>query len=174
MSVLESHAEPWNVTVLDTGLNTMTGGRIKRARKYLENERFLLTYGDGVSDVNISELIKYHTSKGKLATITAVMPGGRFGALDINSEGLLNKFKEKKREDGGWINGGFMVLEPEVIDYISGDGDMLENEPFEKMVLDRQLAAFKHYGFWQCMDSMKDRNYLEELIAKGKAPWIKW
>ena len=175
IEIQTSHTEPWTVTVLNTGLKTMTGGRIKRAKKYLEDETFMLTYGDGVSDVNLDELLKFHRQNGKLVTLTAVMPGGRFGSLGIDDQtGSIIYFKEKKKEDGGWINGGYMVLEPGVIDYIEGDHQMLENEPFEKLVLDKELAAYKHEGFWQCMDSMKDRMYLEELIAKEKAPWIKW
>ena len=174
MTVHKTNSEPWTVTIVDTGLHTMTGGRVKRIKEYIGNETFMLTYGDGVSDVNLNELLKYHQKSGKLVTLTAVMPGGRFGALNIDSNGNINSFKEKKKEDGGWINGGFMVLEPEAIDYIDGDTQMLEQEPFSRLVKDKQLAAYKHDGFWQCMDSMKDRTFLEDLIAKGKAPWIKW
>ena len=174
MIVHETNSEPWTVSVVDTGLNTMTGGRVKRIKNYLENEPFMLTYGDGVSDVNISELLQFHKKTGKIATLTAVMPGGRFGALNISNSGLIGSFREKRKDDGGWINGGFMVLEPEVLDYIPGDDTMLEKEPFEKLVSEGQLAAYKHFGFWQCMDSVKDRMTLEELIAEGRAPWIKW
>ncbi len=174
LQIHRSHSEPWSVTIVDTGLNTMTGGRIKRIKEYLGDEPFMLTYGDGVSDVDIDQLLSFHKSSGKLVTITAVMPGGRFGALNIDSDGVVNNFKEKNKEDGGWINGGFMVMDPKAIDYIDGDNQMLEQEPFEKIVKDRQLSAYKHDGFWQCMDSMKDRTYLEGLISSGNAPWIKW
>ncbi len=174
MTVHNTHSEPWSVTVVDTGLNTMTGGRVKRIREYVGNETFMLTYGDGVSDVDLSELLEFHKASKKIVTLTAIMPGGRFGALDIDQEGTIQSFKEKKKEDGGWINGGYMVLEPEVMDYITGDTEMLENEPFTRLVAKGQLSAYKHDGFWQCMDSMKDRSYLEDLISKDKAPWMKW
>lgn len=174
MVVHKSNSEPWTVTVADTGLYTMTGGRVKRIKEYIGNEPFMLTYGDGVSDVDINELIKFHKKSGKKATLTAVMPGGRFGALNIDSSGTIGSFREKRKDDGGWINGGFMVLEPEIFDYIAGDEIMLENEPFAKLVEENQLSAYRHYGFWQCMDSVKDRMTLEELISEGKAPWIKW
>ena len=174
MIVHKTNSEPWKVTVVDTGLNTMTGGRVKRVRDFIGDETFMLTYGDGVSDVDINALLKFHRDNGKLVTLTAVMPGGRFGALGIDKSGIISTFKEKRKEDGGWINGGFMLLEPKAIDYIEGDHQMLEKEPFEALVADKQLCAYKHDGFWQCMDSMKDRMYLEELIVKGKAPWIKW
>jgi glucose-1-phosphate cytidylyltransferase len=174
MIVHRTNSEPWKVSVVDTGLNTMTGGRVKRVKEYLENETFMLTYGDGVADVNLNELLEHHKRSGKKVTLTAVMPGGRFGALNIDNNGTIGSFREKKKDDGGWINGGFMVLEPAVIDYISGDDIMLEQEPFEKLVSEGQLSAYKHYGFWQCMDSVKDRNYLESLISSNKAPWIVW
>ena len=174
MIVHRTNSEPWKVTVVDTGLYTMTGGRVKRVKEFIGNETFMLTYGDGVSDVDLDSLLKFHRDTGKLVTLTAVMPGGRFGALGIDKNGAISSFKEKRKEDGGWINGGFMVLEPEAIDYIEGDNQMLEKEPFEALVAEKQLSAYKHDGFWQCMDSMKDRMYLEELIADGKAPWIKW
>ena len=172
--IQEKRTEPRSVTVLDTGLNTMTGGRIKRAKRYLEDSSFMVTYGDGVSDVDLNKLISFHEHSRKIATITAVMPGGRFGALDIGENGILNGFREKKKEDAGWINGGYMVMEPSLFDYIDGDGSSLEKEPFEKLVADQELSAYKHFGFWQCMDSMKDRNYLEGLISNGSAPWMKW
>ncbi len=174
MIVHKTNSEPWTVSVVDTGLYTMTGGRIKRVKEYIKDEPFLLTYGDGVSDVDLNALLEFHNKSKRIATLTAVMPGGRFGALNIDSSGLIGSFREKKRDDGGWINGGFMVMEPEILDYISGDNVMLENEPFDKLVSDRQLSAYKHFGFWQCMDSMKDKTLLEKLIAEGKAPWIKW
>lgn len=178
MIVNKSNSEPWTVSVVDTGLNTMTGGRVKRIRDYVTkedgSESFMLTYGDGVSDLNIDALVKFHNDSKKIVTLTAVMPGGRFGALNIDDSGIIGSFREKKRDDGGWINGGYMVLEPEVFDYIDGDETMLEKEPFEKLVSEGQLNAYKHFGFWQCMDSVKDKQYLENLVAEGKAPWIKW
>lgn len=174
MIVHNTNSEPWTVTVVDTGLNTMTGGRVKRIKDYIQNEPFMLTYGDGVADIDIPELIKFHKESGKIATLTAVMPGGRFGSLSIDDDGIVAAFREKKRDDGGWINGGFMVLEPSIFDYIKGDDTMLENEPFEKLVSEGQLSAYKHFGFWQCMDSVKDRSLLEKLISEGNAPWIKW
>lgn len=172
--VHRTNSEPWTVSVVDTGLNTMTGGRVKRIKEYVNDEPFMLTYGDGVADININDLLSFHKKMKKIATLTAVMPGGRFGALNIDTQGLIGSFREKKKDDGGWINGGFMVLEPEVFNYIDGDHVMLENEPFSKLVSEGQLAAYKHFGFWQCMDSVKDRSLLEKLIAEGKAPWIKW
>lgn len=174
MTVHNTNSEPWSVSVVDTGLYTGTGGRVKRVKDYLDNEAFMLTYGDGVSDVDVDELLKFHNKSGKLATLTAVMPGGRFGALNIDENGIIGSFREKSMADGGWINGGFMVLEPQVIDYIDDDDIMLEQEPFAKLVSEGQLVAYKHDGFWQCMDSVKDRNYLESIISEGKAPWIKW
>lgn len=174
MTVHKTNSEPWSVTIVDTGLNTMTGGRVKRIRDYIGDETFMLTYGDGVGDIDINALIDYHRKSGKIATLTAVMPGGRFGAMNIEDSGIIRSFREKKKDDGGWINGGFMVLEPEIFDYIDGDEIMLEREPFDRLVSEGQLTAYKHYGFWQCMDSVKDRQLLEGLIAEGKAPWIKW
>lgn len=174
----QRNSEPWIISVVDTGLNTMTGGRVKRIKEYLfednELKPFMLTYGDGVSDVDINALLSFHKKSGKLATLTAVMPGGRFGSLNIEESGIIQSFREKKKDDGGWINGGFMVLEPEVLEYIDDDNSTLEKEPFERLVSEGQLAAFKHYGFWQCMDSVRDKNYLENIISEGKAPWIKW
>lgn len=174
ITIHNTNSEPWKVTVVDTGLNTMTGGRVKRIEKYIGGESFMLTYGDGVSDVNIDSLIKYHNKCDKIATMTAVMPGGRFGSLDISESGVVNSFVEKRREDGGWINGGYMVLKSNIFDYIESDATVLEKKPFETLALEGQLCAYKHDGFWQCMDSMKDHNYLEKLIATGSAPWIRW
>lgn len=171
--ILENHAEPWKVTVVDTGYNTMTGGRLKRVMKYIGDEPFMLTYGDGVSDVDLNAMRKFHEQNGHIATITAVMPGGRFGALRFDGD-CVSEFKEKRREDGGWINGGFMMFEPEIADYIEGDSEPLEAQPFARLVAKKQLDAYKHPGFWQCMDSMKDKEYVEELIATGKAPWMIW
>ena len=174
MEVHQSNSEEWKVTVVDTGLYTMTGGRVKRIERYVENEPFMLTYGDGVSDVDIDKLIQYHKSMGKVATVTAVMPGGRFGAIDISNSGIVKSFVEKKREDGGWINGGYMVLEPAIFDYIDGDSTIMEKKPFEMLASENNLAAYKHFGFWQCMDSMKDHSTLEELLRSNNAPWVRW
>ncbi|WP_288876536.1 glucose-1-phosphate cytidylyltransferase [uncultured Allobaculum sp.] len=170
----DSTAEPWKVTLIDTGLNTMTGGRLKRIREYLGDEPFLMTYGDGVSDVDLNVLIQSHKDSHKLATITAVLPGGRFGVLDIDQGGEVHSFREKSVKDGGWINGGFMVLDPKVIDYIDGDSTTLEKEPFERICEEGQMNAYKHPGFWQCMDTMKDKEKLESLLSKGEAPWKVW
>ncbi|MBO4551785.1 MAG: glucose-1-phosphate cytidylyltransferase [Candidatus Methanomethylophilaceae archaeon] len=175
-SIITHHArsEPWKVTVVDTGLNTMTGGRIKRIREYVGNNTFMVTYGDGVSDIDIGRLVEHHKAKNKLATITAIMPGGRFGTMEINDDDDILSFIEKKKDDGKWINGGFMVLEPEVFDYVEGDDTVFEKAPLENLAKDGQLTAYKHHGFWQCMDSMKEREYLQKLIATGEAPWIRW
>lgn len=167
-------AEPWKVTLVDTGLHTMTGGRIKRVQPYIGNQRFLLTYGDGVCDVDINKLIEFHEKKGKKATLTAIQPEGRFGTLDIADDSKVMRFTEKRKEDSGWINGGFMVLEPEVFNYIGGDDTVFERYPLEQLSKDEQLSAYRHNGFWQCMDTLRDKLYLEGLIEKGAAPWIKW
>lgn len=167
-------AEPWKVTIVDTGLNTMTGGRIKRIRDYVGDETFMLTYGDGVSDVNISDLLEFHKKGGKLATMTAIQPGGRFGTLDIGADNVINRFAEKRKKDGGWINGGYMVLEPKVFDYIEGDKTTFEREPLERLSSEGELQAFKYDGFWQCMDTMRDKMFLEELLEKNEAPWKVW
>lgn len=167
-------AEPWKVTVLDTGLYTMTGGRIKRARQYLGNETFMMTYGDGLCDVNLKELLSFHQSHGKLATLTAIQPSGRFGMLDIQSDNTISRFAEKNKEDGGWINGGFMVLEPQVLDYIEGDNTTFEKEPLENLSSDHQLMAYKFEGFWKCMDTLRDKMALQEMLEKDVAPWMVW
>lgn len=174
MIVHKTYSEPWKISLIDTGLNTMTGGRVKRIKDYVGNEPFMLTYGDGVCDVDITSLLKFHKKHGKIATITAVQPGGRFGALSIKEDSAIESFKEKSKEDGGWINGGFMVLNPEVFDYIEGDETPLEKEPFEKLAKEGQLTAYKHDGFWQCMDTLKDKNYLEKLLNEKDTPWIRW
>ncbi len=171
--VHNKHAEPWKVTIVDTGLNTMTGGRLKRIGRFLENETFLMTYGDGVCDVDICKLIEHHKSHEKLATLTVVQPDGRFGIMDINGD-HVRSFREKKKNDTGWINGGFMVLEPGVLDYIRDDTIMFEQEPLEQLAQDGQLINYKHYGFWQCMDTLRDKRKLEDLWASGKAPWKVW
>ena len=174
MEVHDNFAEPWKVTVVDTGLNTMTGGRIKRIQKYVGNEPFFMTYGDGVCDVNINELLEFHKSHDKIATMTAVNIGQRFGVLDIGKEGAIQSFREKNDSDGGMINGGYMVLDPEIFDYIDGDATVFEKKPLETLAAKGELVAYPHKGFWQCMDTMRDKEMLEDLIAKKKAPWIKW
>lgn len=174
MTIHNNIAEPWKVTVVDTGLDTQTGGRLKKIQKYTGNEPFLCTYGDGVSDVNISEVIKFHQEMGAKATLTAVQPGNKFGVLDIEDSNRINRFAEKSKEDGGWINAGFMVLEPDIFDYIHGDDTILERYPFEKMTEEGSLYAYKYNGFWQCMDTQRDKLLLESLIDNGQAPWIRW
>lgn len=170
-----SNSEPWRVTCVNTGLNTMTGGRVRRIQKFVGDEPFMLTYGDGVSDVDISKLLKFHRSHGRLATITTVQPGGRFGVPDIDEEtGLIRSFREKTKDDGGWINGGFMVLQPEVFRYLKDDSTVFEREPLESLAAEGQLCAYQHRGFWQCMDTQRDKLYLESLLSSGKAPWKKW
>lgn len=173
VTIHRRHAEPWKVTVVDTGLNTLTGGRIKRIKEYIDNEPFLMTYGDGVADVNINELISFHNRHNHLATLTCVQPEGRYGTMDI-VENNVTSFREKKKEDSGWINGGFMVLHPKVIDYIDGDNISFEREPLEKMAREGQLDCYKHNGFWQCMDTLRDKENLERIIANNSAPWIYW
>lgn len=172
--VHDKHSEPWKVTVVDTGLNTMTGGRIKRIEKYIKDDTFMLTYGDGLCNVNLKQLWDYHKSNGKLATLTAVRPGGRFGSLEIDSNGFINSFAEKRIEDGGWINGGYMILNKKVIDYIKDDNTTFEKEPLENICSDNELLAYKHYGFWKCMDTLRDKIELEDLLARGNAPWMLW
>jgi len=173
MEVHHRHAEPWRVTLVDTGEATMTGGRLKRIREYVGEESFCFTYGDGLSDVKVPELIAFHRRQGKLATITAVQPPGRFGALDLQ-QNLITGFREKPQGDGGWINGGFFVLEPRALDAIEGDRTLWEREPLERLARDGQLAAFRHLGFWQPMDTLRDKLLLESLWASGKAPWKVW
>lgn len=167
-------AEPWKVTIVDTGLETMTGGRLKRVKDYIGNEPFFMTYGDGVSDVNIKELLSYHKTHGKLATMTIVRPEVRFGVVDISDAGQIKSFREKNSSDASWINGGFMVLEPEVIDYISDDSTVFEREPLEKIAKNGQLMGYKHNGFWHCMDTMNDKEKLDNMWEKGIADWKVW
>ena len=174
MIVHNNVAEPWKVTVIDTGLNTMTGGRLKRIQKYVGNETCMMTYGDGVSDVDLDALLTFHREHGKAATLTAIQPGGRFGVLDIDDSQTVRQFSEKAKEDGGWINAGFMVLEPEAFSYIEGDQTYFEKEPLENMAKDGNLAAYRHEGFWKCMDTMRDKGMLDELWNKGNAPWKRW
>lgn len=163
--------DPWKVTLIDTGKDTMTGGRIKRIQSYVGNAPFMLTYGDGVSSINIEKLVSYHRGHGKLATITATQPPGRFGALDLGSDNQVRGFQEKPNGDGGWINAGFFVLEPDVFSYLDGDETVFEREPLEQLAQNGQLAAYKHTGFWHPMDTMRDKNYLESLWKSGKAEW---
>ena len=173
IDVHHNMVEPWKVTLVDTGLETSTGGRLGRVKKYVDRDTFCFTYGDGVSDINISDLVKFHKDKKKNATITAVQPPGRFGNLDIENE-EVKKFEEKPAGDGNWINGGFFVLEPEVFDYIKNDFTVWEKEPMEKLSENNQLSAFKHHGFWHAVDTLRDKNYLNELWSKNQAPWKKW
>ena len=174
MEVHHKHAEPWRVTLVDTGEKSMTGGRLKRVKQYVENdELFCLTYGDGVSDVDIAKLIEFHRAHGKAATLTGVQPPGRFGALGMEGTAITS-FQEKPNGDGSWINGGFFVCNPKVIDRIAGDGTTWEREPLESLAADGQIHAYRHDGFWQPMDTLRDKVYLEELWATGNAPWKVW
>ena len=174
MNVHRNNSEPWKVTVVDTGLNTMTGGRVKRIKEYIGNESFMLTYGDGVSNVNIKKLVKFHQGHGKMLTISAYNAGQRFGVLDINSEGYICEFREKNKGDGNLINIGFMVCNPEFLNYIEGDDTVLEKKPLEMAAKDKQLMAYKHEGFWQCMDTAREKKQLEEMWQSGNAPWKVW
>ncbi|WP_346295496.1 glucose-1-phosphate cytidylyltransferase [Rhodopseudomonas sp. P1] len=169
----QNNAEPWRVTLVDTGDATMTGGRLKRIRKYLGDDDFCCTYGDGVGDVNISELIAFHRAQGKLATLTGVQPPGRFGALNLDGP-IVTSFEEKPHGDGGWINGGFFVLSPAVTDYVEGDSTVWEREPMERLARDGQLSAYLHHGFWQPMDTLRDKQHLEALWQSGNAAWKVW
>jgi len=174
-TMLKTSTEPWKVTLVDTGLNVMTGGRIKRAAKYLGTGPFCCTYGDGVSNVDITELIAFHRTQNTLATVTAVQPPGRFGAFTLPADDMrVPSFKEKPGGDGAWINGGFFVLEPGVVDLIDGDDTIWERGPMEQLAATEQLAAFRHEGFWQPMDTLNDKQTLEQLWESGKAPWKKW
>ena len=174
MKVHKNFTEQWKVTVVDTGLNTMTGGRIKRIKQYVGDEPFMMTYGDGVCDIDINDLFEFHKSHGKLATMTVVNAGQRFGVIKMDDEGNVTSFREKKNVDGVPINGGYMVLDPKVIDYIEGDSTVFEQKPLEDLVADGQLMAYKHNGFWQCMDTLRDKQNLEAIWASGEAPWKKW
>ena len=175
IETINRKAEPWKITLLDTGLHTQTGGRVKKVKDYVGNETFMLTYGDGVADIDITALLKFHKKTGKTATVTTVQPEGRFGALDIGADNIIKSFEEKPKGDGGWINGGFFVLEPNVFDYIpDGESVIWERGPLESLAKAGQLAAFKHHGFWKPMDALRDKIILEELWASGKAPWKVW
>lgn len=174
MEIHDSMAEPWKITLVDTGLTTMTGGRIKRIEKYVGKETFMLTYGDGLGSVDISKLYEFHKKHGKLATVTAVQPSGRFGALDLNDAGNVIAFQEKPRGDGMWINGGFFVFDSGVFDYISGDESILERKPLEDISKDEQLMAFRHKDFWHPLDTLRDKKYLEEMWNTNNPPWKIW
>jgi len=175
MDVHQNTAEQWRVTLVDTGADTQTGGRVKRVVPYLGGERFMMTYGDGVADVDLSALLAFHEAQGKLATVTAVQPPGRFGALDLaDDEDVVRSFVEKPSGDGAWMNGGFFVLEPAALDYIDDDATLWEKEPLERLAADGQLAACRHRGFWQPMDTLRDKRTLEALWDAGHAPWKTW
>jgi glucose-1-phosphate cytidylyltransferase len=171
MNIIQSSAEPWRVTLVDTGEDTMTGGRLKRVRRFLDDKTFCMTYGDGVADIDIGALVDFHREQGTLATVTAVQPQGRFGALHLGGERVVD-FEEKPT--GAWINGGFFVLSPAVIDYIDDDATFWERGPLESLAREGNLSAFKHLGFWHPMDTLRDKTYLEELWSRGTAPWKKW
>ena len=173
MQVHQRNAEPWRVTLVDTGEETMTGGRLRRVRDYIGEEDFCFTYGDGVADVDITDTIRFHRNHGKLATLTATQPPGRFGSLSMNADSITS-FQEKPDGDGGWINGGFFVLSPKVLDYIDGDSAVWERQPMERLASEGQFAAYRHRGFWQPMDTLRDKMHLEELWAGGHAPWKIW
>lgn len=173
--VHEVFAEPWKVTLANTGLNTLTAGRVLKIRDYIgDDETFMLTYGDGVADIDIPALLDFHTAHGKVATITTTQPAGRFGAIKIDDGGIIDSFKEKARKDQSWVNAGFMVLNRAVFDYLGDGSEMLEASPFERMAAEKQMAAYSHTGFWSPMDTVHDRAYLEGLWSEGKAPWKIW
>jgi glucose-1-phosphate cytidylyltransferase len=174
MEVHQSGAEPWKVTLIDTGDETMTGGRLKRVLPYVDGEEFCFTYGDGVTDLDLGELIRFHREHGRLATVTAVQPSGRFGALDIGDGDLIRRYEEKPKGDGGWINGGFFVLSPEVARYIDDDATVWEQEPLKRLAQEEQLAAYRHRGFWYAVDTVRDKRHLQELWESGSAPWKLW
>lgn len=174
MEVHNNSSEPWKITLIDTGADTLTGGRVLRARKHLEDSTFMLTYGDGIGDINIPELLKFHQNAKTILTLTAVQPEGRFGALNLQGN-MVKEFSEKPKGDGAWINGGFFVCEPSIFDYITeGDATMFERSPMEKLAQANQLSAYKHHGFWRPMDTLRDKNELESKWASGKAPWKLW
>lgn len=174
LTIHNNKSEPWKVTIVDTGLNTMTGGRVKRIKEYIGDGPFMLTYGDGVSDIDLTELVKFHKSHGKMVTMSAYNAGQRFGVLEIGEDGLINEFREKTQGDGSMINIGFMVCQPEFIDYIDGDSTVLEKEPLETVAKLGQLMAYKHEGFWGCMDTVREKEQLEKMWASGQAPWKVW
>lgn len=174
VEVHNNHSEPWKVTLVDTGSDTMTGGRILRARKYLEGETFMLTYGDGLSDIDLKKLVSFHKSKGKSVTLSSIQPEGRFGVVNLKDEAVTS-FSEKPNGDGSWVNGGFFVCEPKIFDYIEqGDSTVFERQPLEKLAMENQLAAYKHEGFWRPMDTLRDKVQLEQLWIDNNAPWKVW
>lgn len=174
MIVHQQHSEPWRVTVVDTGLNTMTGGRIKRIKEYIGNEPFFMTYGDGVCDVDVHKLLEFHKAHGKIATLTSVNVTQRFGVLDIGEDNTIRAFREKASDDGSQINAGYMILNPEIFDYIADDSTIFEKEPLQRLALEGELVAYYHKGYWQCMDTKREKDKLEEIWASGNAPWKKW
>lgn len=174
LRVLDSKSEPWKVTLIDTGLHTMTGGRIRRVKSIIGDEPFMLTYGDGVSNVDLPALLAYHRRHGKAITMTSVQPEGRFGALNIDDQERVTTFLEKPKGDKAWINGGFFVCEPRVVDYIAGDSTVFEREPLERLAREGELFAYRHAGFWKCMDTLRDKTELNELWASNAAPWKLW
>ena len=174
MTVHSNIAEPWKVTLVDTGQQTQTGGRVRRIKRYVGDEPFFLTYGDGVSNIDLNALLDYHKNSGCTITISAIQPGGRFGVLDFDENNDVIGFREKAKEDGGWINAGFMVVEPEIFDYLNSDSCVLENEPFHKLSGERKMTAYRHYGYWQCMDTQRDKGFLEQRWQRGDAPWRVW
>ncbi len=174
MTIHDQYCEPWEVTVVDTGEGTMTGGRIKRIQKYIGDESFMMTYGDGVCDVDISKLVAFHKEHGKVATMTAVMQEQQKGVIDIGPDYAVRSFREKSSRDGTPINAGYMVLEPEIFDYLKDDSTIFEQEPMRRLADEGQLMSYMHHGFWQCMDTIVEKNKLESLISAGEAPWIKW
>lgn len=174
MIVHENHCEPWKVTIVNTGLNTMTGGRVKRVQKYIGDETFMLTYGDGVCDVDIQKLVEFHRAHGKIATLTAVTQKQQKGILNIGEDNTVKSFREKNLADGSSINAGYMVFQPEIFDYIEGDETVLEKEPMERLAAEGQLMSYRHSGFWQCMDNLREMEILEKLLETGNAPWKKW
>lgn len=173
MTIHNNISEPWKVTIVDTGLNTMTGGRIKRVEPYINGETFMVTYGDGVSDINLKDVLKYHKAHGRIGTMSAVQPEGRFGVLDIK-DNQIEAFREKSKDDSGWINCGFMVFEPQIMQYIKDDQTVFEKEPLENISAQGELMVYKHNGFWQCMDTLRDKERLEKLWMNNEAPWKVW
>lgn len=174
MEVHHKHAEPWKITLVDTGANTMTGGRIKRVQPYIGDESFMVTYGDGVSDVDINALVEFHKSHGKIGTMTAVQPSGRFGSLVMGENNSIKSFKEKPKGDGAWINGGFFVFQPEIFDYIDGDLTVFEKSPLENLAKQKKLFSYRHSSFWKPMDTLREKNEMEDLWSSGNAPWKVW
>ncbi len=174
MEVHQNHSEPWKVTLIDTGIDTMTGGRIKRAKEYIGDTTFMLTYGDGVGNIEIDKLVEFHKSHGKLLTVTATQPDGRFGAMEIGENNRVNRFLEKPKGDGSWISGGFFVCEPQILDYIDGDSTIFEREPMERLAKEGEIYTYKHYGFWKPMDTLRDKRELNQMWNGGQAKWKIW